>query len=140
MKQITVPFRTILLMVVLVSLAACSGGIFVDPGHGGAGGGSYSDGDFEGSGSTGSGSSTGGGSGSGAKPARLSSTASYDEALAKLDEIIDYCEEHPGTGNNMVKSAAETTRDGISLNGQSNWSSLASSMIPSINTFIGQLQ
>jgi hypothetical protein len=145
----TVTFRTILLMAVLVSFAACSGGIFVDPGHGG--GGYYSDHSDRdsgtGGGSTGSGGGSSGsgsgstGSGSSSKPAKLATNVSYGDARAKLEEIIDYCEDHPGTINNAIKYQVETTKNGVVTAGQNGWSSyLSSATINAINLLIDQLQ
>jgi hypothetical protein len=121
MKQIVVVFRVFLLMTVFASLAACSGGIFVDPGHG-AGGGSGN-----------------GGGGSVSKPSKLSNDASYSQAAAKLDEIITYCDAHPGMTNNTIKSSAQLLKSTISSY-QSWWSSMAGSLITEINTYIDALE
>jgi hypothetical protein len=122
MKQIAVAFKAVLLIAVLASLAACRGGTFNDPGH-------------EASGFTDSGGSTGG------KPTRLSSNASYDEALAKCDEIIAYCETHTGQVNDAVKASARQTKGNMSLmGGNSYWSSTKDTWIDTINYYISSLQ
>jgi hypothetical protein len=46
----------------------------------------------------------------GGKPAKLSDDATYEEALAKLDEIAAYCDAHPGPENDMVKNGVEVLR------------------------------
>ncbi|MDR3123778.1 MAG: hypothetical protein LBU16_08385 [Treponema sp.] len=97
MKQIAGTITTVLLIVVLASLAACGGGTFTDPSH-----------------------TSGSGGDSGGKPARLSSNASYDEAMAKLDEIIAYCQAHPGLENDSIKMNARQTRDMLSWYGDIN--------------------
>ncbi|MDR3193319.1 MAG: hypothetical protein LBT87_09665 [Treponema sp.] len=123
MKQIAIALKAVLLITVLASLAACSGGTFVDPGHGGMGSGS-------------------GGSGGGGKPARLSSDASYDEAADKLDEIIAYCEAHPGSANTGVKNGVEAFKiTAFSFINESYWSGrTARETIDVINAFIDELQ
>jgi hypothetical protein len=122
MKQLTVVSGAVLAIIILASLAACSGGTFNDPGH-------------EASGFTGSGGSTG------SKPARLSSNASYDEALAKCDEIIAYCEAHTGQVNDAVKASARQTKGNMSLmGGNSYWSSTKDTWIDTINYYISSLQ
>ncbi|MDR0451384.1 MAG: hypothetical protein LBH26_08990 [Treponema sp.] len=153
MKQITVVFKAGLLIMVFASLAACSGGIFIDPGYGGAGTGNYDRSDYSdgGNGSTGGGGgsigggggsgSTGGGGGSESKPAILDNNASYQEAVDKLDEIIEYCEAHPGNQNNSVKSSVETMKGNFSvLNVSSNWNTVALVNISAINAYILLLQ
>jgi hypothetical protein len=140
MKQITLVFKAVLLVAVFVSLAACSGGTFIDPGHGGGGtdGGNYSNGN--GDGGSGGGSS-GGGSGSVSKPSRLSNNATYAQSVAKVDEIIDYCEARPGATNDAMNMGAQSLKSGLSYPGvQSSWSSMADRQISAINAFIGQLQ
>jgi hypothetical protein len=122
MKQIAVVFRVFLLATVLVSLAACSGGTFVDPGHEVAG-------------------SSSGGVSISSRPAKLSSNASYNEALAKLNEIIVYCSAHPGAVNNEMKEYAEMGRDWIIDLGERDWrGSTASDVIDAINDMIDQLE
>jgi hypothetical protein len=130
MKQIAVVFRVFLLATVLVSLAACSGGTFVDPGHEAAVGGG-------GEGSGGGGGGNGGGGGS--KPAKLSSSASYAQAADKLDEIIDYCNSHPGMVNDTTKNGAQALKATISVF-QSNWNTRGPEMVNQINTFIDMLE
>jgi hypothetical protein len=122
MKQIAVAFKALLLIAVLASLAACKGGTFTDPGH-------------EASGFTGSGENTGG------KPARLSRNASYKEAVAKIDEIIAYCEAHPGLENDAVKGSARQTRSMLSMYGvEDNWNSIRDIIIDEIDFYISGLR
>ncbi|MDR0553930.1 MAG: hypothetical protein LBG76_03925 [Treponema sp.] len=122
MKRITVVLRTILFMAVLASFAAafaaCSGGVFTDPGAGGGGGGDSSS-----------------GLSASKKPAALSTSASYSEADAKLDEIIKYCGSSSKNAN--VKTAAEQMKTSMSSSG---WSYSGSTFISSINQLIGTLQ
>jgi hypothetical protein len=135
MKQIIPVFRAALLIAVLASLAACSGGTFFDPGHldagalgGLMGGDDWDGGDWD--------DDDGGGGG---KPAELSSSASYNDAVNKLNEIIDYCDDHPGTVNNTIKTGAQAYKTTIGSY-QSNWSGMRSAAVTAINTYIGQLQ
>jgi hypothetical protein len=144
MKQIAVVFRVFLLTAVLASLAACSGGTFVDPGHEAAGGiggsgGDYGDyGDDGDDGDYGSGSSSGGGGG-GSKPAKLSSNASYAQAVAKLDAIISYCNAYPGTINNQIKTVAQQAKTEFPTY-QSSWSAIGTQVVSAINVLIDQLE
>jgi hypothetical protein len=111
--------KTALLLIVVVLFAACSGGLFNDPGH-----------------------SSGGGSGGGGgaiKPAKLSHGASKDDALAKCDEIIDYCNAHPGMMNDMAKSAMETMKTIIPPMTAGQWSMFGDDQIDTINTAIDSL-
>jgi hypothetical protein len=153
MKQIVSVFRAALLVAVLALLAACSGS-FIDPGHvdglvsmgDGDFGGDYSGGDSDwdfdwdddekgGEGVDDDDDENEGGGGSNISP--LSSGASYSQANAKLDEIISYCNTHPGTTNNMIKSQAETAQSTIS---STTWNSMGSMVIPQINNLINALQ
>jgi hypothetical protein len=118
MKRFHTILWTVLLAAVLASFAACSGGYFVDPEHGGGGGGG-----------------DGGGGTVGAKPGTLGDTASYQDALDKLDAIIEYCgtsTAHAGAKANAttLKSTIETTI------GSSGWSSASTVYIPMINAII----
>jgi hypothetical protein len=130
MKQITVLFKTVLLAAVLVSLAACSGGTFTDPGKeaaniGGGGSGDYGDygdGDYEDEEQDG---------GSVSKPSRLSSSASYSTTMNKLDEIIAYCNSHSGYSYSL--QAAQTIKSSLPL-AQSSWSTSGPPIISSINS------
>jgi ABC-type glycerol-3-phosphate transport system substrate-binding protein len=121
MKQIVGVLKAVLMIAVLASLAACSGGAFSDPGHEASG---LTDG-------------SGGGVESGGKPEKLSNDASYDEAVAKLDEIIDYCDDHPGPGNDSAKASVEQVRQQLAMMGASAWDG---SLISSINAYISLLQ
>jgi hypothetical protein len=103
MKRLAVVSGAVLAIMVLASLVACKGGTFFDPGH-------------EASGFTGSGNND-------SKPARLPGNASYDEAMAKLDEIIAYCEAHPGPENDAVKGSLRQTKEMLSMMGEDGWSS-----------------
>ena len=125
MKQITMIFRMIAVCTFLALFAGCSGGVFIDPGHGG---------------STGGGGGLGGlGGGGGSKPSQLSSSASYNEANAKLDEIIAYCESHPGGNNTASMGIAQSMKSALAIY-SSNWSFMSSEIIPSINELIDQLE
>jgi hypothetical protein len=132
------PFVYILGLALVFS--ACTG-TFTPPGSGGGSGssgleglGGSSGGDGDGSGS-GSGSGDGGGS---SKPATLGSDASYDDAIAKLNEIITYC--NANSGNDTPKSTAENQKTTIETAGRGTWSISKSSFIHGINTLIGQLK
>jgi hypothetical protein len=126
MKRLTVVSRAVLALVVLASLAACSGGVFFDPGQDAA----------YGFGSGGG----GGGSRGGAKPSSLSSGASFDEAYEKLWEIYEYCEDHPGTINDGIKLAIDQFGNTF-INLESSWSgTVAQGAITAINSYISQLQ
>jgi hypothetical protein len=144
MKQITVAFRAALLVAVLASLAACSGGIFVDPGHeaGGGGGGGWlyngDGGDGGGGGSGGGGSGSGSGSGS-TKPDKLPNNASASQATAKLDEIIAYCDAHPGALSTEIKTFAQGYKFFMPTY-QNTWISLGPAMIADINHLIDRFE
>jgi hypothetical protein len=76
------------------------------------------------------------------KPAQLASTATYQETVNKLDEVITYCNNNPGPGNanDSLKLAAESKKTQIALL-QSTWSSVSTIHISTINTsIIAQLQ
>jgi hypothetical protein len=60
---------------------------------------------------------------------------SYDKAVAKLDEIITYCNNNPGTVNDAVLANAVQLKTGMSTF-QSNWSSSGATAIASINNLI----
>ena len=100
MKQITLAFRAALLMAVMASLVSCGGGIFIDPGHLDAGvivgGPGFGDDDN-----------------SASKPDKLSISATAQEAIVKLDEIIAYCDAS-GSKNSTQKSAAELLKSSSS--------------------------
>jgi hypothetical protein len=157
MKQRAIVFGTVLLIAVVTSLAACSGGIFIDPGHESAGGGGGNDewldngdgGDGGGGGSGDGGSGEGGdsgggnegGSSGGSKPAALATNASYSQATAKVNEIITYCDAHPGTKNDSIKIYAQAVQGAIDTYQSSGlWSSLGPSAITQINSYIDQLE
>ncbi|MDR1318891.1 MAG: hypothetical protein LBJ90_04630 [Treponema sp.] len=132
MKQIAVVFRIFLAAAVLASLAACSGGTFFDPGHldadagalGGLMGNSDDDWDDD--------------DDSDSKPSKLSDNAGYSQAIAKLDEIIAYCDAHPETTNNYyAKLAAESSKAVITL---TLWNSAKEQYITLINSYIDGLQ
>jgi hypothetical protein len=83
----------------------------------------------------------GGSSGGGvSKPAALAPDATYDQAVAKLDEIIKYCEAHPGTVNNTMKTSAQNTKTSVTNLGSSGWSVGGAGMITAINSTISNLQ
>jgi hypothetical protein len=143
MKQMTVVFRTVLLIAVLVSLSACNGGVFYDPGYPGTAGmgGGFGDDDgfsWNDDDDNGGGGSSGGGGG---KPTGLDYTASYGDAVAKVDEIIAYCKDNPGPVNDNVKYLAESLKITALKNlSEKSWSGAAKVTIDSINSFIDQLQ
>jgi hypothetical protein len=60
---------------------------------------------------------------------------SYDKAVAKLDEIITYCNNNPGTVNDVVLANAVQLKTGMSAY-QSTWSSSGTAAIASINNLI----
>jgi hypothetical protein len=132
MKQIVSIFRAALLIAVLASLAVCSGS-FIDPGQVDGivsmGGGDFGGG-FDGGGG-------GGGGGGVSKPDPLPDNATYEQAIDKLDEIIEYCEDHPGTMNDVTKNGAEMLKPTIS---SVTWDSMGSTVIPQINSLIIGLQ
>ena len=84
------------------------------------------------------------GGGGGGKPTDLSSNASYDQALAKVDEIIAYCEKFPaGSVNASVRLRAEILRTNMIMphfNLRNNWNSAGGQWISDINTIISNLQ
>jgi hypothetical protein len=143
MKQIVVVFRAALLIAALASLAACSG-VFVDPGHLDAGVIGGSGGSGGGDGGSGGGSGGGGSGGSGGKPDPLSNNATYNQAVDKLDEIIAYCNAHPGTINDGVKNNVESLKNALtganSSTIQNSWGSGALTMIININQYIDLLE
>jgi hypothetical protein len=67
----------------------------------------------------------------GSKPSKLSSSATYNQAIAKLDEIIAYS----GTSSS-VKVSAQQLKTAVSTAGSSYWSSYSAQTILSINTLI----
>jgi hypothetical protein len=81
---------------------------------------------------------TGGGGG---KPAKLSSSASYTQAVAKINEIITYCNAHPGNLNDYIKSFAQTFTSDVS---QSDWDNSSQDykifLILQINSMIADLE
>jgi hypothetical protein len=117
MKRLALVSRAVLALVVLASLASCKGGAFTDPGQEEAYGGS-------------------GGSRSGAKPAMLSSGASYDDVKDKLYEIYEYCENHPGTANDAVMSYLALVEFTLT---EEFWDSNAQEIIDGINAMIAGL-
>jgi hypothetical protein len=87
----------------------------------------------------------GGGNGGSSKPAALRSNASYNEALAKVNEIITYCNTHPGTGGvnrDGYRLQAEAIRTLLTTSGaRETWnSSLREPTIQNINTVISYLE
>jgi hypothetical protein len=125
MKHTAVIFKALLLFVVFAPLAGCKGGAFIDPGHvaatNGGSGGSYS-------------------GGGGSKPSELSSNASYEEAIEKLDAIIDYCERNPGSAVNQIALVYAQYTIGELTNDPSVWENERSDIINEINDCIGDLE
>lgn len=139
MKQITVVFKAVLLIAILAPLAACSGGTFIDPGHGAwGGGGGY---DLDGSGDGGGNGGNGDGNGGGSKPSLLSENATYDQAVATLDEIINYCTAYPNGMNKSTILSAQGTKTAISsATVKATWNTHRSVFVSTINTFISILE
>jgi hypothetical protein len=108
-KFFVIGAAAILLLAAFGAVTACSGS-FTDPGWHEAGG----------------------GGGSGGKPAKLSSDASYQDALDKLDEIIDY------TSRSDIQNQAENLKSNVEL-ASSAWSSAGTGFIVSINALIAML-
>jgi hypothetical protein len=81
----------------------------------------------------------GGGGGSGAPPAHLDKNATYAEAVAKLDEIIAYCEANPGTKTNAVLSSAVDLKTGLAAFKDNWYGTNRSTAIASINSLISTL-
>jgi len=110
-----------LVAIIGFSMTACDD----DNGSNGAGGGNGGSG------------SNGGGGINATKPAVLRSNASYNEAVAKLDELIAYCNNNPSTINNSVLQNAITLKTGMPTY-QSIWSTAntATTVINSINNLI----
>jgi len=75
------------------------------------------------------------GGGGGVKPDTLDFNASYYEAVAKLDELIAYCNKNPSTINNSVLSQAVALKTSMTAL-QSSWSSSGMTTINSINSLI----
>ena len=124
-------FYTIFTLIFFAGLfTACTGGTFVDPGH--------LDGMVTSGNTSGFGGSDGGGGGKkdggGAKPTELPSSASYTDALAKLDAIIAYS----GTTATQ-KTTAEGIKTAITAATSFAWSSTKAAQISAINILIGQL-
>jgi hypothetical protein len=69
------------------------------------------------------------------KPANLPPTADYGEALAKLDEIIEYCETHHG--NDSIKQWAEGMKTTTTPEA---WDSQSADFITNINGAISNLR
>lgn len=117
MKQITMIFRMIAVCAVLALFAGCSGGVFIDPGHGGATGGELN-----------------------IKPSKLSSNAAFEEAAAKLEEIIAYCEKHPGVKNTALKNTVETVQRSGAYSEYTWYGDTQSEGIRAINALIDELE
>jgi hypothetical protein len=110
-----------------VLLIACEGG-FVDPGHNDVSG-------FDGSGGSGpDGSGRPDGGGGGGKPAKLSESATRDEAIAKLDEILSYS----GTSS-AIKVGVRQLKMGLEGISSAEWRSTRMTHIDSINSIIDTL-
>jgi hypothetical protein len=136
MKRFTVVAGTLLAIMALALLAACSGGTFTDPGHESAG---LQSG--EGGGTGGNSGGTGGtsGGGGGSKPTELGSNASYSNAVDKLDEIIEYCEDHPVGANTSIKSTTQLYTSAI-VSYKLTWNNSGIAAISTINGFIALLE
>jgi hypothetical protein len=89
--------------------------------------------DTDGGGGTGG----GGSGGNGTKPAKLPGNATYAEAVAKIGEIIAYCDAHPGTTNNEIKEFAQLFPSMVT---QSDWDYSSQEIIRQINSLIDELE
>ncbi|MDR0539761.1 MAG: hypothetical protein LBG74_04565 [Spirochaetaceae bacterium] len=68
----------------------------------------------------------------------LASDATAVQAGAKLTDIIAYCNAHPGTTNDSIKTGAQTYQD--SWSGYTTmWGSVGRAMVTTINTWIAGL-
>jgi hypothetical protein len=77
----------------------------------------------------------------GSKPASLSSTASYTQTIAKLDEIIAYCDANPGSTNDWVKlNIQNSLKPSVSLFENGGWDIAKGSYIGPINQIIDDLE
>jgi hypothetical protein len=71
-----------------------------------------------------------GGDGGGGKPAKLSEGAGYNEIAAKIDEVIEYCNNNPGMMNIGVKANVTLLKEMLANNWQDyntnpdNWTGL----------------
>ncbi|MDR0567639.1 MAG: hypothetical protein LBG87_00335 [Spirochaetaceae bacterium] len=81
-----------------------------------------------------------GGDSGASKPAELSSSATYNDAVAKCNAIIAYCDAHPGDTNDSVKSSVQTYKNPTLSSYQSTWASMKTAAIAQINLYIGQLE
>jgi hypothetical protein len=75
----------------------------------------------------------------GNKPASLSSTASYTQTIAKLDEIIAYCDAYPGSANDGAKTFAESLMSSILDYADGGWDFAKEYFIGPINQCIDLL-
>jgi hypothetical protein len=75
-------------------------------------------------------------------PDKLADNASYDDTVAKVDEIIEYCDDNPGTMNDAVKTALGTIKTSLTTGTtySANWSSVGASMVASVNGYIDVLE
>ena len=81
------------------------------------------------------------GGGSRNKLATLSSIATYDQANAKLDEIVTYCNAHPGTKNDWMMSHAKAWRASINSDPwRDGWIARGADTILIINNIIRELE
>ena len=90
---------------------------------------------------TGSGGTNGPGN-TGSKPTILANTATYSQAIAKLDEIIAYCNSHNPDANHVAKTNAEAWKLNTMPQYQSQWSQphIATTNVSMINAIIAQLK
>ncbi|MDR1230675.1 MAG: hypothetical protein LBK61_04655 [Spirochaetaceae bacterium] len=123
MKRRVIVLRAFLLVAVFASFVACGGGTFYDPGPVAAGPGL-------------GGGDSGKKDDASNKPAKLSSSASYSEAMSTITKIIDYCDKNPGTANDETRERAEQA----AITTQSEWNTYRSDMIEAINSMIDDLE
>jgi hypothetical protein len=115
MKKRSLFLRTFLVIMGLAFIAGCEGGVFTDPGMEDASGG-----------------------GGVTKPSRLASSASYSQAINKLDEIINYC--NATSGNSGPRTAAVQARRSLADIGSAYRADIRSQVIPGINSLIDALR
>jgi hypothetical protein len=84
----------------------------------------------------------GGGGGGSQKPALLSTNASYEQAMAKIDEGLAYCNNNPNDMNNTAKQGFAEYKHYIMPAPiyRDNWTNNGSFLISGINTLIEMLQ
>ncbi|MDR0908658.1 MAG: hypothetical protein LBM77_02730 [Spirochaetaceae bacterium] len=83
----------------------------------------------------------GGGGGGVEKPAALANDATYQDALDKCDEIIEYCEANSNGTNDGIKLGVEAYKTTTIPAAQSTWSlGSGTGIITALNGYIATLQ